>query len=202
MTSGSDGTAATNTDLLLALKDQSNDQAWTAFCARYRPVLIAFARHLGLSEPDAQDAAQDSLFAFANAYRQGEYDRGKGRLRAWLFSIAAHKVRDIQRRICRRPANLEGPSGTDWAEAVPDDHRMSDIWESQWHKAMLDACMDEVARHVEPATLQAFRLYVLEDREVDAVAAELNMTRNAVFKAQRRVLARLREAYERLTLDE
>lgn len=199
---GWDGTAATNTDLLLALRDQDNEQAWTALCARYRPVLISFARRLGLSEADAQDAAQDSLFAFARAYRQGNYDRTRGRLRAWLFTIASHKVRDLQRKLCRQPEKGQSDGVPAGLDAVADDRRLTDLWESHWQKAILDACLDEAARHVEPSTMLAFRLYVLEERPVDEVAAQLDMTRNAVFKAQRRVLARLREVYDRLTNDE
>ncbi len=199
---GSDWTTATNTDLLLALQDQANDQAWSSFYARYRPVLVAFGRRLGLSDQDAQDAAQESLFAFAQAYRKGDYARGRGRLRHWLFSITSHKVRDLQRRLCRQPMTVDPQTGTGIIEAVPDDHQLSSVWEAQWHKAVLDACLKEVSRHVEPATLQAFKLLVLDGLHVDEVAAQLNMTRNAVFKAQRRVLTRLREEYERIMAEE
>lgn len=197
-----DGTAATNTDLLLALRDQGNDRAWTLFCARYQPVLIAFARRLGLSSSDAQDAAQDSLFAFARAYRQGDYDRTRGRLRNWLLSIAAHKIRDLQRKVCRQPAALGTQEDTTWFDDIADDRQASNICEAQWHNAILDSCLDKVSRHVEPATMQAFRLYVIEDRGVDEVAAKMNMTRNAVFKAQRRVMTRLRELYEQMMSDD
>lgn len=199
---GGDGTVATNTDLLLALKDEANEQAWVVLCARYQPVLISFGRRLGLSEPDAQDAAQESLFAFARSYRQGQYDRSRGRLRAWLFSIASHKVRDAQRKLCRQAERRdhEGPPGI--VDELPDDHHMSHTWELEWQRAILDACLEEAARHVESSTIEAFRLYVLQEKAVDEVAAQLNMTRNAVFKAQRRVLSRIREIYDRITNDE
>lgn len=199
---GWDGTAATNTDLLLALKDQTNEQAWAALCARYRPVIISFARRLGLPEQDAQDAAQDSLFAFARAYRQGHYDRNRGRLRAWLFTIASRRIRDIQRKLCRRPDRGNGQVEDDGVEAIADDDRAGNPWEMHWQRAILDACLEEAARHVEPTTLAAFKLHVLEELPIDEVAERLNMSRNAAFKAQRRVLTRLREVYERITSDE
>lgn len=199
---GWDGTAATNTDLLLALQDQTNEQAWAALCARYRPVIISFARRLGLPEQDAQDAAQDSLFAFARAYREGHYDRTRGRLRAWLFAIASHRIRDAQRKICRRPDWNNPPEAPDVIEAVADDNQTGNPWEMHWQRAILDACLEEAARRVEPATLAAFKLHVLEELPIDEVAARLNMSRNAAFKAQRRVLMRLREIYDRITSDE
>jgi RNA polymerase sigma-70 factor, ECF subfamily len=199
---GSDETVPTNTDLLLALRDRGNDQAWTLFCARYRPVLISFARRLGLADPDAQDAAQDTLLAFATSFRLGEYDRSRGRLRSWLFSIASHKIRDLQRKLCRRPLNGEVQDRSGAIENIPDDRRVSDIWENEWQKAIIETCLDEIRNHVEPSTIQAFRMYVLEDLNADDVAERLSMTRNAVFKAQRRVLTRMREVYEQLMSDE
>lgn len=199
---GWDATAATNTDLLLALEDQGNEQAWAGLCARFGPVLISFARRLGLSEPDAQDAAQESLFAFACAYRRGGYDRTRGRLRAWLFTITSNKVRDLQRKLCRQPARAarnEAPANLD---DLADESLQQHPWRIHWQRAILDACLEEVSRKVEPSTLQAFRLLVLEELSVEEVEARLGMTRNAIFKAQRRVLARLRETYDRITQDD
>ena len=46
------------TALLEALLDPADDEIWQDFDRRYRPILIAFARRLGL--PD-EDAAHDTL---------------------------------------------------------------------------------------------------------------------------------------------
>src|SRR4029453_12334468 len=88
----------TNTLLLAGLKDNKNDAVWSDFFARYQPMLLAFARKLGMSDEDAKNAAQEALMAFVSAYREGAYDRKKGRLRTWLYGIASHKVRDMQRK--------------------------------------------------------------------------------------------------------
>ena len=42
-------------------------------------------------------------------------------------------------------------------------------------------------------TLEAFRLFALEDWPAEKVGAHLDMTPNAVFGAKRRVLERVRE---------
>lgn len=72
----------TNTALLEGLRETGNDAIWKVFCTRYRPVVIAVARRLGLNADEAEDATQEALLAFATAYRQGKYDRDKGRLRS------------------------------------------------------------------------------------------------------------------------
>jgi len=194
----SDELTATNTDLLIGLRDRSNDAIWTLFCRRYRTVLISFACRLGLSEQDAQDAAQDTLLAFAESYRKGKYDPRKGRLRTWLLGIASHKIHDVMRRNCRQPGMLESKDGEKRLEHIPDSHSMNQLWEEEWRRAILAACLKDVYRQIELKTLRAFELFVFEEWPVDKVASHLNMTRNAVYKAQRRVLNRLRERYKYL----
>ncbi|GMV96144.1 MAG: sigma-70 family RNA polymerase sigma factor [Phycisphaerae bacterium] len=189
---------ATSTSLLLALKDQDNDGVWRVFCERYQPLLLAFARKLGLSEHEAEDAAQETLLAFAKSYEEGGFDPEKGRLRKWLLGIAAHKIRDIQRRRGREFVPEEATDKTGLLRAVPDDHTMSEIWQAEWERGVLRACLEEVRRHVEPSTLQAFELFVLQEWPAERVAAHLGISPNAVFKAKRRVLSRMREAYQYL----
>ena len=77
--------STTNTSLLAGLRDRSNDACWSEFFGRYQPLLVGFGHKLGLSETDAQDAAQETLMAFVSTYREGGYDRQKGRLRTWLM---------------------------------------------------------------------------------------------------------------------
>lgn len=195
---GTEGIEQTNTDLLLGLCDRENDRVWTEFCDRYLPILESFGQRLGLTHEDASDAAQEALSAFAAAYRRGDYDRTRGHLRTWLFGIATNKIRDVQRGNHRWPSPLEAAEGGQGANEVPDDHTMSDLWEAEWQQAVLSACLEEVYREVKLSTARAFELFVLKEWPVDKVAAELGLTRNAVFKAQRRVLSRLRELHGRL----
>ena len=71
----------TNTVLLLGLAEPDNQAAWSEFDARYRPVLVAFARRLGMQEAEAQDVAQDTLLRAVQDFRQGKFDAARGRLR-------------------------------------------------------------------------------------------------------------------------
>ena len=183
----------TNTSLLMGLKDQKNDAVWSEFFGRYQPMLHAFARKLGMSDQDAQDAAQETLMAFCSAYREGAYDREKGRLRTWLFGIASHKVRDIQRRGGRERVVVDQTEGTAFFNKVPDDEQVSQIWENEWQQAVLKQCMNEVRKQVKPQTMEAFEMFALKGMSAEDVAAKLGMTENAVWIAKNRVLSRLRE---------
>jgi RNA polymerase sigma-70 factor (ECF subfamily) len=70
---------------------------------------------------------------------------------------------------------------------------MSEAWEEEWRQAVLKACIAELRQQVEPVTLEAFELYALQGVAADEVARRLGISRNAVFLAKSRLLARLRD---------
>jgi len=187
--------------LLRNLHDPGNQSAWQEFCARYRPVLVAFGRHLDLQEQDAQDAAQETLLAFVESYRRNGYDRGKGRLRNWLRAIALHKIRDIQRKRGREKLIADRTNETAFLDAFPDGRSLEEAWDAEWQRSVLQSCIEEVRREVKPASFQIFEECVLRRRGVNEVAAALGMSREAVLRAKTRVLSRIRKARKRLEAD-
>jgi RNA polymerase sigma-70 factor (ECF subfamily) len=186
-------TTATSTSLLLGLNDSQNGEAWSRYVGRYRPLIVAFGRRLGLKVEDAEDAAQTTLFEFSEAFRAGRYDRDRGRLRAWLFGIAERQVQNVRRRVIRSAAvSAPEPYSGFLAEAA-DPVDPGAAWEEAWRQAVLRQALDEVSRQVEGRTFEAFRLFALDGMPAESVADRLGMTENAVFGAKRRVVGRLRE---------
>jgi len=194
-------TTTTSTILLSQLKDARNDKAWSDFVQRYWTLLNAFGLKLGLGREDAADAAQEALIAFAEAYREGQYDRERGRLRHWLFGFSRNKVLHMLRS--RAAQHVVSPAGSkaDLLLNVPDDASMSELWEAQWRQAVLRACLDQVKPEMSPETIRAFELMASGELSSEEAAARLGMTVNAVMKAKRRVLARLREVYRQMEAD-
>ncbi len=188
----------TSTALLEGLRDPANSLVWSDFYARYCPVLIAFARRLGLAEHDAQDAAQETLLAFATAYRAGKYKRDKGRLRTWLYGISSHKIRDIQRRGGRERVIADTSDQTGLMDRIPDAHSMSELWEAEWQRVLLKACIEEVRSQVQPSSMQVFELTVVRKWPVDKVVSEVGLSRDAVLNARGRVLSRVRDVLQRM----
>lgn len=192
--SGLSLTTITSTYLLNGLKDPANQAVWQQYVDRYRPLLLKYARRMGLRDDEAEDVAQQTLTAFSNAYREGKYDREKGRLRVWLFGIARHQVLTWHRR--RRDREVQPPDATDgtrFFERVPDDGALERAWEHEWQQAMLRHCLDLIRQEVEPSTFEAFELFAGQGLPAERVAAQLGLTANAVFGAKRRILRRVRE---------
>jgi RNA polymerase sigma-70 factor (ECF subfamily) len=159
---------------------------------RYRPLVMAVARRMGLQDADAQDAAQETMVAFIRAYRDGRYDREKGRLRTWLRGIAVHKIHDLVRGRQRADRALrEGASPA--AAARQADADADALWSEEWDHAVLRQCLDEVRREVQPRTFEAFTLFALQEWPVAEVARHLRVSEETVYQAKSRIMKRIRD---------
>lgn len=194
-------TLRTNTELLHGLRDAKNDAIWRMFVDRYQPVLVTFAKRLGLSHAAAEDAAQDALVTFMESFVAGKYAPEKGRLRSWLFGHATNAVRRQWRKAGRERVVPQNDQSTAMLDKVPDDHSMSEVWEDEWRQAVLGNCLDELRKISEPRTMQAFELYVLKEWPADKVAEAVGISRDAVFQAKRRLMVKMRNMLETLDRD-
>lgn len=177
----------TRTILLEGLKDLANRDAWREFDARYRPLLMAAARRLGLPEADAEDAVQEALSSFTQHYRDGRYQREQGRLRDWLAGIMTHKVRDLQRRRSNQDRLLQNappPAAAGEVAAALDQ---------EWTNAILRQSLEQVRQEVSPRMYESFELSALRLWPAQQVAGHLGISVDAVYQNKRRIMLRLRE---------
>lgn len=185
----------TTSAILDGLEDHSNHVAWEHLVRCFTPAIQAYARRVGLDGAAVQDVSQATLADFVDAYQRGAYDRSKGRLSTWLFTIARRRVVDALRRGGRDPAftgddrELEG-SGDEEAQR----RAFAEVWEA----AVMQHCLARVRGDVAEATFQAFERTYLGGESTEEVARDLGMTANAVFIARYRVLGRLRKLGEEL----
>lgn len=186
----------TTTELLDGLFDPTNETVWHEFDLRYRPILVGVARKLGCTDEDAADIAQDTLVRFLNAYREGKYDRGRGRLRAWLVGIVRNQVIDQRRAWAARREH----GGESVLAETADETQINAVWEIERRVALLRQAVAELREQtrLNEKTIRAFELYVLEGRSPEAVAAELGMAVHDVYMAKNRIAERLRQILKRL----
>jgi|SRR5688572_15706648 len=189
----------TNTMLLRELADPSNQRVWEEFDGRYRPVIAAFARRLGLSEEDSDEVAQETMARFAQDYRNGKYDRERGRLRSWIFGIARLRALDAKRVRARRREER----GESALEQLPDDQAVTAAFDAEWRAALLRQAFVELRAMTksDPKTLRALELLAFSEKGAAEVAGELEMDVAAVHLAKHRGLKRLRAILESLERD-
>lgn len=184
----------TTTTILQGLRVYEDDAAWERFVGRFRRPIVSFVQAAGLPATDAEDVAQETLIAFADAFRDGKYERTKGRLSQWLFGIAYRQVLRERQRRARRGAKM-GPQVerlSFWA-GVPDEETATDTWEREWEQALLRECLDQARIEFEPDTFRAFEIAVRDNRPAAEAARELEVSVKAIYNAKHRVLKRLRE---------
>ncbi len=187
----------TSSTILVGLRDFQNRGAWLRLSDTFRAPIVRFARRLGLAEPDAEEVAQETLAEFAAAYRQGRYDRDRGRLSRWLFGIAWRQAQNRRRAQARQAARIPiSPGDTAACAELPDETAASHSWDVEWEQTLLQHCLTRVAQEVEPATYQAFRLAIESDEPAQSIADKLGIPVKAVYNAKHRVLRRVRELRE------
>lgn len=180
----------TTTAMLDALHNPADVAAWEEFDVRYRPVLIGFARNLGLDDADAADVAQETLTRFLEQYRDGRYQRERGRLGAWLVGIARYRILDLRRKHGRRP--LRGESAM---VDLDDEKGMTEVWEEERRKSVLRQAMDRLrsGSRTDEKTIRAFEMLFVHGMNPQAVADELEMSVQGVYVAKSRIAERLQK---------
>lgn len=186
----------TTTVLLEGLHDAGNESVWQEFDTRYRPIVEAFARRLGLRDADAADVAQETMVQFLGEYQDGKYDRERGRLRSWLMGIARFKIAGVY----RKRASKREARGDSAMMNLEDDARLTLIWDDERRAVVLRAAMEELRTTTKASdrTVRAFEMLIMHQVPVATVAEEMNMSAQEVYLAKSRMAKRLREIVERL----
>jgi len=183
----------TTTTLLEGLFDQQNTQAWLVFNNRFFPMIVAYARRRGIQEADAEDIAQETLIDFAKAYRDGKYDRERGRLRHWLGGIASHRISKHLARRGRGPHVITGEGKSAILHGAVGGDQGPDQWEQEWERHMLELCKAQIRAEFSERVYEAFEQYAVNGRPADEVAEEFRITRNTLYISKSRILTRMRE---------
>lgn len=183
----------TRATLLERLRDGGDALAWDEFFARYWPTIYGFARHRGCSEHTAEEIVQDvmlAVFQHRDVYR---YDPNRGRFRDWLGTVARNKLVEHRRRPANRVRALGGEAGVDVIERTSVDEGPDAAWETAFENNLLLTLLDAVRREVSARSYLAFELASLEGISPRDVARLAGLSRNAVYKACKRVADRLME---------
>lgn len=183
--------------LLESLKDSEKDTVWREFDGRYRPILCAMAGKVGLDAVDAEEIAQETLAEFVRAYREGRYDRSKGRLSSWIIAIARNRI-VMTWRSKGRAKLMHGDSAL--AE-LGSRTRLTHIWAAERERVTFGRAWELIraSGRMGEKTLRAFELVAMRGTPPAAVAAECGMTLEEVYIAKSRVTKRLRELVRELT---
>jgi RNA polymerase sigma factor (sigma-70 family) len=183
----------TPVSLLDRLASRDDAEAWQRFVVLYEPFVRSWLRRDPTLRGDADDLVQEVLAA-ASRDLPGFQRQRPGSFRAWLRTITVNRLRARWKSRRVDPLAQAGrASGDLLAELAEPGSALSRQWDQEHDAHIAHRLLEQVAADFEPSTLQAFEQATLHGRKSAEIAADLNISRNAVLLAKSRVLRRLRE---------
>ncbi len=189
----------TTTRLIEDLKDPANGAAWSAFDARYRPVLIGFGRRLGLSPEDSGELAQRTLAEFSRSLGEGRYHRERGRLSSWLIGTARNIALQMRRR-ARDAREGSDAAMANLAAELPEAARLTEVWQREREQVIFARAMAQLraSTRTDERTFRVFELFALRNVPATEVARECGVEVETVYVIKNRLTKRLRELVREL----
>jgi RNA polymerase sigma-70 factor (ECF subfamily) len=191
---------STQTSLLRAVADGTNQNAWQQFAKVYVPLIQHFATRWGLQEADAHDVVQETLLRIRQLLADGKYDPAKGRFRSWLRGIVIHRILSAL-EMRNRPTRARGNGGMEvdaLIDSVPiqGQDSLEASWDSEWNTMILRFALDHARATVGDTAYEAFKLHALDGWPAEQVADHLGLAPSTVYVYKRRVLQAARQRAE------
>ena len=188
----------TRVSLILRLAEPEDVQAWQEFAAIYGPTLYRLALRRGLQAADAEDVAQEILFAVARAIERFKPDPAQAKFRTWLSRIARNLLADFCAGRAKRP--LTQLVSDSWLRSADlsvhaDDNQDFD---AEYRAAVFQLAAERVRERVASDTWTAFEMTAINHQSPEFVSHQLNMAVGSVYVARCRVMKLLRSEVEQL----
>jgi RNA polymerase sigma factor (sigma-70 family) len=166
---------------LLEAAREGSESAWTAIYRGYAPQVLGYLRANHAPEPD--DILSEVFLQVARDLHSFEGDERA--FRAWVFTIAHHRLVDARRRVARRPVEpvADPPEAVTATLDDAAELALARIGAEEVHRVMEALSPDQRA---------VLLLRVLGELTVEEVAGALGKRPGAVKALQRRGLAAIR----------
>lgn len=186
---------STSLTLLQRARDGDAD-GWQQLVQVYGPTVYSWARQCGCQEADAADVVQDTFASVANALEDFDAQPTGATFRGWLWTIARNKVRDQARNASRQPPVVGGTDANLALQRVAQGQPPSSLEvDLSGARRRLVKLMEQ---DFDPRSWRMFWESTVIGRSPEDVAAEMEVSKWAVYKARARVLQRLKQRLEGL----
>ena len=190
----------TRASLILRLRSNEDAEAWEEFAEIYQPLVFRIARSKGLQQADAFDVSQEVLVRVAKSIGQWETNEDRGTFRGWISRIARNLVIDFLRQQNRLPKSGNNTEVQKFSEGIAEDEA-SRCFDAEYERQIFAWAADKVRPMFETKTWQAFWLTTVENKSINEVGNQLEMSRGAIYIARSRVMAKLKATVERIEFE-
>ncbi len=194
----------TRTTLSERLKNWRDDPSWREFFDMYWKLIYGFALHSGLTNAEAEDVVQETMFSVAKHIPNFKYDRKLGSFKRWLLNMARWRIRDQVRRrehlIALPEDDQNGDPQTPLIDKMPDPAglQLETIWETEWQKNLLDKATEKVKRQFSPKKFQIYDCLVNKQWPPEKVAKVFGIPVARVYRDKYKVSELIKEEIKHL----
>ena len=170
---------------------RGDDQAaWVRLVDLYGRLVYRWCLRAGLKGEDAADIGQEVFIAVARNIQAFHNDQQGDSFRGWLYTITRNKIRDRANTIAEVGEGGNGPGQLDQipAESIPE-RDASSVWDDR--RYLIHRAIELVRGEFEAKTWAAFWRTTVDGQSAEDVAAEVGISREAVYIAKSRVRRRL-----------
>ncbi len=176
---------------LLERAKGSDQQAWERLVTLYGPLIYHWCLKAHLQPADAEDIGQKVFEAVFRKLREFHRDRPGDTFRGWLHRITQNKIYDFH----RQSAHRHRTGGFHCLPLATPDVGPSNDDQLREDSILLYQALEMVQGEFSDKAWNAFQGVCIQGQAIADVAAEMNITPNAVSLAIGRVITRLRSEF-------
>jgi RNA polymerase sigma-70 factor (ECF subfamily) len=181
---------STRSSVLRAVANTENEAAWQRLFDLYAGFVFSIARSKGLNDADADDIVQVVFTDLARNLPTFQYDRAKGKFRAYLSGLVNWRVMD-KLKVGKRDADLKASFMEEAkSTAAVDDAAFE---ENEWQAAALEEALRRIKPDVNPEHYAAFVASAIEGQDTETVMRLYGISSDNLYQIRKRLTAKLRE---------
>jgi len=185
----------TNTGLVDAARDPTDDASWQRLYATYRDPILRHCAQSGLTPSESEEVVQEVLAKLARRLSKAAFPWSSATLRGWLSQITNHLIFDVH-RLNRRHAFSPDALAIiqQWLPPTlaPDEDTKA---REQLEAHLWSVCLARVSHAVRPRQWQIFECYALQGNPAAEVARRFNTSGINVRLIRHRMIARIRKEW-------
>jgi RNA polymerase sigma factor (sigma-70 family) len=196
----------TRVSLLKRLPDLQDNATWEEFFEIYWKLIFGVARKAGLTEVEAEDVVQETMFALIKHIAGFKYDPAKGSFKTWLLNMTRWRIVDqFHKRlpVSNNQRAEDSTTGTSIIDKVidPKSEDLDAAWNMDWEKTVFAAAVQNMKKRADPRKYQIFDFYVRKEWPAEKVASTFGVSVEQVYLAKHRLTEMIKEEVKRMERD-
>ena len=190
----------TQVSLILRLRNASDADAWEQFISIYHPLIWSTAKRLQMSDADAHDACQNTLFRLSQVVHQWSPDKENSNFRGWLFRVSRNcMLREFEKNKKQIGVAITFGGEQFLNQLAEDPDESESKFQLELRRQLFAVAIEAVEPLIKPLYWDAFRLSYIENKGIKETAELLKTDVQTVYVARHRVLNQIRDEVKKWT---